>query len=169
MTLASPNRGADASTTSATSPRRTGRPVPAGRTAPDRLCGVTAPLVGSIRIRWVDVSEKPPPRTVAAAWTALWTSDRGISRAIRASGRTRTSSRRNSPPKTVARATPAVASKRGRTVHCTRSRSAIGLSVSLTNPILSRSMVEEVNGLSLGADTPTGRRPAASLSASPRT
>src|SRR6202521_5602918 len=106
--------------------------------------------------RWLAVSMKPPPRTPVAERTAETTSLKARSRAFSSRGSTCTCSCRSSPPKSVARATPGTASNRGRIVHCTRSRSCIGDSRSLTKPSFSRSMVEDVSGSSLGGFTPSG-------------
>ena len=124
MISASPVIGPAPSTTSATSPIRTGAaPLTAARGAAARSEALRGWPCASTRMRCSGVSMKPAPLTPVAAFTAASTSATPRSRAARWRGRTRTSSRRTSPPYTVARATPGTESRRGRTVHCTSSRS----------------------------------------------
>ncbi len=166
MISASPCRGAAASTTCATSPTRTVPPLPVESTESAIWRAVIALGPGSIRMRWLGVSAKPPPLTWMARSTAPARSAKVRLRASRRAGSARTSIRRCSPPNTFARATPGAASRRGRTVHSTRSRSAMGLRRSLVKPILSRSMVEEVSGVMRGVSDPAGNCGMASASAS---
>ncbi len=156
MMTASPKSGAGASVTWATSPIWTTAPPVLGISVEAMSAVVAAWAFGTTRIRCSEVSIKPPPDREDEVCVALTTSSRLRSRAASAVGSTRTSSRRTSPPKTTARATPGTASRRGRIVHCTRSRSAFGSSLSETKPILSKSMVDEVRGATTGRPTPDG-------------
>ena len=110
----------------------------------------------------------PAPDTPPDAFTAARTSPRPSPRAASASGLTRTSIRRICPPYTVARATPFAARMFGRTVQSTRSRNCMGVSLSEVNPTFSRSIVDDVSGVTLGVVTPAGKG-STSLSASETT
>ena len=166
MISASPTDGATPSTTCATSPTRTAAFGPAPRAAAAISDALAALCPGSIMIRWFGVSANPPPLIATARSTAPFRSASANPRANRRAGSARTSIRRCSPPNTLARATPGTASRRGRTVHSIRSRNWSGLSRSLVKPTFSRSIVEDTSGVSRGASTPGGRRPATSASAS---
>ena len=169
MISASPERGIAASATVATSPILTGAPAVSGNGARARSAAARLGAPAVMTMRWEGPSAKPPPRTAAAACTAAVTSASVTPRAAMASGRTCTSRRRSSPPKTMARATPGTASSRVRTCHWIRSRSFIGSMPGATKPIFNRSMVEEVSGLRRGVATVAGSVPAASAIASAST
>jgi hypothetical protein len=112
-------------------------------------------------MRWFPVSTNPAPRTPVAACAASATSWIEKSKARRRSERRRIWSWRSSPPKTLTLATPCTARRRGRSVHCAKERSSIGVSFSERRPILRRSIVAEVRGVSFGGWTPAGSCPAA--------
>ncbi len=169
MIRASPVRGVGASRTVARSPICTVEPSLRAIGAEATSAAERAWPEGATSTRCCSVSMKPPPETPVEFRTAPIRSLKARPRAARASGRATTSMRRIWPPNTVALATPVVDSRRGRTTVSTRVRKAIGLSLSLVKPILSRSMVEEVRGCTAGALTPFGSSPAVSATASDTT
>jgi hypothetical protein len=161
MMSESPNFGSPPSATVATSRSRTGTPfVPVVTTmAPNASAVSVWPSVWSTT-RWFSFSMNPAPRTPLASRAAPSTSDRARLCATSRSGCTWICHWRTSPPKILQSATPDTASSRGRRVQLANVRSCIGVSWSLSRPILSRSMVDEVSGDIFGAATPAGSEPA---------